>query len=571
MRRVRPQWWQRCARGLAALPAFILAACLGGAATPTPLPPTFVPAIPAVGNRMAPTLVPFLARANPGVSARYTFTVKLDYVGKRAEVAQLVEVTNPGPDEWNELVFYLPADLRTERFTLSKLTLVEQVQALAPRIEVRDGFLTVRLPAPVRPNEARLVNITYGLSSQETSLRARRIAGDVAHTASVMQFINWYPQLVPYERGRGWKKWQLTNVGPPLLAEVADYDLEVKSAPGLVVASGGPVASGTGLSNFRLRNARSIAFSASPDYQLLIRETDLATIYLYHLKTHADAGAAVLAAAGNALQLFNELFGPYPYASLVIAEDAFLPSVASGGFLLHTGQGFADYDGKPESLLLALVPQAMAHLWWGQVVGHDPVAEPWLGAALPMYSEYLYIERFQPELKDWYWRDRIEYWKPAGALNRTAYDLDNTEDLLQNTYRRGAQFLNDLRLEVGVGPFNIFLRDLYQTGAFRIATSAEFFSLLNQEAPANLELLAQQYFDAAIVLPTPLPTITPFFTPGAAPTATPQLRIHVVQGGDTLAYIAGKYKVPQQLIVTRNRLPDAAMLSIGQELIIPYP
>lgn len=561
----------RAPRWLPALPACLLAACLGSAATPTPLPPTFVPAIPAIGDRLAPTLVPFLARANPGVSARYTFTVKLDYVGKRAEVAQLVEVTNPGPDEWNELVFYLPADLRTERFTLSKLTLVEQVQALAPRIEVRDGFLTVRLPAPVRPNESRLVNITYGLSSKETSLRARRTAGDVGHTANVMQFLNWYPQLVPYERGRGWKKWQLTNVGPPLLSEVADYDLEVTSARELVIASGGPVASVPGLANFRLRNARSIAFSASPEYQLIIRPSDSATLYLYHLPDHAEGAAAVLAAAAKALQLFNELFGPYPYASLVIAEDAFLPSVASGGFLLHTGQGFADYDGKPESLLLALVPQAMAHLWWGQVVGHDPVAEPWLGAALPMYSEYLYIERFQPELKDWYWRDRVEYWKPSGALNRTAYDLDNTEDLLQNTYRRGAQFLNDLRLEIGVGPFNIFLRDLYQTGAFRLTTGAEFFGLLTQAAPANLELLARKYFDAALLLPTPLPTITPFFTPGAQPTATPQLRIHVVQAGETLAYIAGKYAVPLQLIVTRNRLADAAMISVGQELIIPYP
>ena len=149
--------------------------------------------------------------------------------------------------------------------------------------------------------------------------------------------------------------------------------------------------------------------------------------------------------------------------------------------------------------------------------------------------------------------------------------MDNTEDLLQNTYRRGAQFLNDLRLEIGVGPFNIFLRDLYQTGAFRLTTGAEFFGLLNQAAPANLELLARKYFDAALLLPTPLPTITPFFTPGAQPTATPQLRIHVVQAGETLAYIAGKYAVPLQLIVTRNRLADAAMISVGQELIIPYP
>ena len=50
-----------------------------------------------------------------------------------AQITQLVDLANPGPDVWEEIVFHIPIDLRTKRFILSDVKLVEQVETLPLR------------------------------------------------------------------------------------------------------------------------------------------------------------------------------------------------------------------------------------------------------------------------------------------------------------------------------------------------------------------------------------------------------------------------------------------------------
>ena len=509
--------------------------------------------------------------SNIGAVAKYRFSIVLDYSGHRAQVNQLVELANPGPDIWKEIVFHLPIDLRSERFTLSQVSLLEQVETISPQLRVSaDNFLTISLPTGVRPHESRLVSITYGLSAAPTTLASRRPHGDVGYNEEIIQFTNWYPQLVPYQPGRGWLRWDTSNVGPPLMAEVADYELEIKAPNGVVVASGGPVGHKGNTWEFMLENARSIAFSASPDYKVRTQTSDSTTLFVYHLPGHSAEAEAVTNAATQSLSLFNEQFGTYPYKSLVIAQNAYLPSVAAGGFILHTGQGFEQYTGHPGTLLIVLLPLTMAQLWWGQIVGHNPISEPWLGAALPMYAEYLFDERYYPNLVAWYWENRIEYWQPEGPVNLTAYDLETTASLLQNVYRQGARFLNSVRDKIGEEEFTAFLRDLYIHSSFRIMTSEDFFNTLAIHTDHNLEPIISQYFDYTIEMPTQVPTLTPLFTPAPSPTPTPPLRTHIVRSGETISGIAAQYNVAIDSIIKRNHIDDPASIRPGQELMIPY-
>ena len=65
---------------------------------------------------------------------------------------------------------------------------------------------------------------------------------------------------------------------------------------------------------------------------------------------------------------------------------------------------------------------------------------------------------------------------------------------------------------------------------------------------------------------TPLPpTSTPTFTP--LPTATP--RLHAVEPGQTLLFIAQSYGVPLNVLLDTNNLTGDEILSIGQEIKIP--
>lgn len=518
-----------------------------------------------------PVLAPIHVRKNIGVIAKYRFDIILDYEGHRAQVNQEIDITNPGPDVWTEIVFHIPVDLRTERFTLSEIKLKEQVQTLTSQLRFSDdNFLTISLPSDVKPHESRLVNIRYGLDANSTELESRRPLGDVGYNKNLIQFTNWYPQLAPYQPGRGWVIWETIDVGPPLMAEVADYELEIKAPQGVTVASGGPIDHINNTWKFMVQNARSIAFSASPEYQVRTQTTEGSQIFIYHLSGNVAEAEAVLTAASQSLTLFNDRFGPYPYDSLVIAQNAYLPSVATGGFILHTGLGFEEYSGHPSNLLVVLVPLTMSQLWWGQVVGHNPVSEPWLGAAIPMYAEYLFDESYYPNMTGWYWTHRIDYWNPEGPVNQTSYDLQTTTSLLQDVYRQGARFLHAVRSSIGDESFAAFLQDLYAHGAFRILTSEDFFGTLRRHTDRDMGPIIDQYFDAAIVMPTLAPTLTPVFTPAPSPSPTPPLRTHIVQEGETLSWIASQYDVPTQSIIKRNHIADPATIRPGQELMIPY-
>ncbi len=69
--------------------------------------------------------------------------------------------------------------------------------------------------------------------------------------------------------------------------------------------------------------------------------------------------------------------------------------------------------------------------------------------------------------------------------------------------------------------------------------------------------------------PTPAPVLTPTPAPTPMPTAAPAQRVHVVEQGDTLLYLAVKYKTTAEAIARANKMSNLDTLSIGQKLVIP--
>ena len=124
---------------------------------------------------------------------------------------------------------------------------------------------------------------------------------------------------------------------------------------------------------FNIRNARTVAFAASHKYQTQTQREGNVTLTSYYLAEHVAAGQEALKAGAQSLKIFNDRFGAYPYTTLIIAENAYLGSATASGIILHTGRGYADYVGRPDSFLTALTPQAMSRLWWGQAVMGDSV------------------------------------------------------------------------------------------------------------------------------------------------------------------------------------------------------
>lgn len=532
---------------------------------------------PGLGNTQPGTATGVIGRG-AGALAVYDFDVALDYQGQQITVDQTIEIVNPGPDFWDKVVFYMPWPLQTDRFALSRVRIVQQ-ETIATTIETTEGgFLIVNLPAPISPNSSVTLNIRYGLDAEFTIPIARRPFGDAGYSEDIIQFTDWYPRLVPYVPGTGWYQWEPTLVGQPMHTDVADYNLRIEAPPDIIVASGGPLSRVNNTWEYQVKAARSIGFSASPDY-IEVKDDTVpgVNIILYHLpqSDNSEQIEAVLTATRQALTLFNRIYGKYPYQTLVIAENIYTPTVANAGFLLHTGRGFDEFTGRSDTLqlLTVLLPYGLGQMYWQHFVGSNPVVEPWIGGGLTLYSEYLYQEAYDEVRERDFWEARVYYWNPRGNLNDTAYDVDNTEELLRNVYRNGALFMHELRGQMGDDAFFAFLQDYYRTGAFRNTNRSDVFELIGRHYSGNLSELVDKYFAAAefVTVPTAIPTLTGVPTPGPSPSPTPQ-RIHVVQGQETVSELAWRYGITVRDIIEFNGLdPEAPIIFQGMELVIPYP
>jgi len=72
---------------------------------------------------------------------------------------------------------------------------------------------------------------------------------------------------------------------------------------------------------------------------------------------------------------------------------------------------------------------------------------------------------------------------------------------------------------------------------------------------------------SATTMPTDLVTSTQAVGDGAVPTA--EVKLHIVQSGDTISGLAFQYDVPEEDIIAANQLENPNFLQVGMQLIIP--
>lgn len=452
-------------------------------ATPTPGPPP------------TPTVLPL--PAYEGTS--YEMDVSLDYAAHTLDVRQRIDYTNVTSDTLPDLMLNVHPNHSKNTFELNELKVELDGELVEPEVFPLDVTMRVQLPRPLDPDEHVAVLLDYTLNLPRIQPDEEFSKGGFGYSKRSVSLGNWYPVMAPYREERGWYGLKYFPVGDPYVTEVADYNVTITTTEDVIVA-------GTGLEtragrrwHYEAEQARSFALAASDKYEVSTAQVGDVTVHSFYFPTNAEAGQVALETATQAMELFTELYGPYPLSDYRIAETEFAGGMEFSG-LTFLGSTFYDqYDGTTRTPLLPLTAHEVAHQWFYGLVGNDQLTEPWLDEAPAEYSAFLYYERYLPNDTDWWWFYAVDQWAPAGKIDNLIYIFRDNREYFDAVYRRGAQFMRDLREAMGDPAFFAFLEEYQRRYAFQLIASREFFTLVQEFTTADLVPLQEEYFRQRIL------------------------------------------------------------------------
>jgi hypothetical protein len=411
-------------------------------------------------------------------------------------VEETVVFTNTVGIPLDSLVFLVEPNRYPGAFRLNGLAWGDG-QAVDP-YTLESNRLRVPLPQPLQPNAPVRLTLAF-----EVFLPPIPLPSDTTrpvpfgYTERQANLVDWYPFLPPYDPEAGWLAHNPWHYGEHQVYDVAGYQVSVQAVsggPALTIAASAPAQAEGEWLHYRLEKARSFALSASQMYVVSRQEVGEVTVLSYAFPFSTRAGQAALEETAAALALYQELFGPYPRSTLSVVEADFLDGMEYDG-LYFLSRGFYNlYDGTHQGYLTAIAVHETAHQWWYGQVGNDQALEPWLDEALCTYSEKLFYERLYPDLVDWWWGFRINFYQPSGPVNGRLYDFSGFRPYVNAVYLRGAIFVENLRQAVGDEAFFAFLKDYAARNAYGLVDAGDFFTLLAEHSSADTQAVRDLYF-----------------------------------------------------------------------------
>lgn len=488
--------------------------------------------------------------SSEAVSQRYQIHLKIDFDALSYTGSERVRWVNHGDHPAAVLYFHLYSNLRPEPTSTNSNSQPGETEE--PRIEItgvrsagdeapliysiddQGTSLRVNLREPVPPGKSAEVIVGFKgnvpeIDPDETGLTAHvvkqvsaairgdreiRRARDINfRSRGVMLLGTSYPVLAVHD-GDEWLRKLEPSVGDMIFNEVADYEVKIEVAPGVVLFTSAAEeqnnSANKDLASFSATSLRDFAIIAGRNLrseQTQVGETTLRSIFT---PEHATTGKRVLGMAQDALRIFSSKFGPLPFKTINIAEAPLVAGLGSnefGGLEVIASAYYVDFDSpavrnlpeiireqRPsvEESLEWGVAHLIAHEWWGAAVGNNPGREPVLDEAMTSWSALLYFRETYGEQKaKIVLEDQLQgvyrlYRTFGGAdmdANRPARDYRNTFQYAAVVTTKGALMFVQLQRLIGEEKLLAAFRNYYQANLLEIAELDDLRGALIAEAP----------------------------------------------------------------------------------------
>ncbi|MDD4316479.1 MAG: M1 family metallopeptidase [Clostridia bacterium] len=342
------------------------------------------------------SVILFVACEGKAKGAENKYVMELE-VGEDIRGKQTLVFTNGIKDGLDELKFHLYANAYREDATnkayknsLLKYGRIEIQSCKVGGAEAQHSIsgdkniLTVKIPS-MKMKKKTEVFLEYVVTVPQCNLRLGRFNDTV-------NMGNFYPVLAVYDNG--WREDAFSLVGDPFYSEIADYEVTVKAPLTMELACGGNIVSrlienGSRIMKISATGVRDFAMVGSAKFKLMTKSVGGTMLRYYYIK---DAKASdTLNEAADAVRLFGEAFGKYPYESYSLVETAF----AYGG-MEYPMLSFIS-SSEPDKAKVAV--HETAHQWWSVSVGSDSIRESFIDEGLATFcTNYYYLLKGEKQI-----------------------------------------------------------------------------------------------------------------------------------------------------------------------------
>ncbi len=470
----------------------ILTACSAGLADPapenTPLDQPTLPPPTVVG-------VPTAEKVNPFPEYHLTLTLKAGE--RRLAGKQRVTVPNHTGVDLSEIVFRLYPNLPQYGGRLVVGPVWIDGEPSIPSLRAEDTSLVIPLDRPLAPETSATLELAF-----EVEIPLKESGYTLfGYSQGIWSVPDGYPLLAVHDGSR-WHEDIAPPHGDAVFADAAQYEVNLTLPPTLTLVATGSVVSHApaeeGQRTYRILGGplREFAWLASEDYRVAEATAYGTLLRSYYLPGDEASGQAALNVAAAALRAYEDAFGPYPFAEMIVAEAPLLyygmefPNLHLIGLDLYR-----EYRGQLEDRVV----HEIAHQWWYAQVGNDQVNTPWLDEGLAEYSMAIYYLQVFGEAhantlvnQRWLVPYQIAVEDGYDAVVNQPYSAFGWEYEVI-VYEKAALFFDALHQELGDETFRAVLQEYVDQYRWRVATPDDFLRVAESVSGRDLDALYSRW------------------------------------------------------------------------------
>jgi len=346
--------------------------------------------------------------------------------------------------------------------------------------------LIVPLPEPLEPGKSATVRLNFTMKLPPKKGRWGQWDG-------ITTLCQWLP-VVAIHDGKAWQPTPFIPWHQPFFNEAGVYTVRValpgdqKLAASAAVKNIRELEDGWQAIEFEKTCLRDFALIASSRFQEWWSEADGVKVRCLAFPEHEFYAKVILDAACQAIPVYNQWFGRYPYPQFTIVEASFGWNGNECGGLVMIDDRMFRMPHVAKSYPAYLVQHELCHQWWYNVVGTNGYAETFMDEGPATYFSHRLNDKLTgsnnalleyPTGLKWLpniHREDLRNYSYLGARKRgdihpTVQNMEKYNHLVNlaaATYDRGSKVIGSIEERLGEHAFFEFMRHLYSKYQFRI-------------------------------------------------------------------------------------------------------